>query len=71
MWEFIANKQSIDPKDNKKMLEYINYVIGQVSITHSKKDIEVDAVAEIPKEHQEFLVHCNEILTLRKTSKMR
>jgi hypothetical protein len=29
LWEFIAQKQSIDPGDNKKMLEYINYTIGQ------------------------------------------
>ena len=62
LWEFIAQKQSIDSNDNKKMLEYINYTIGQEFTTHEQDTTPASSVVvDSTNEDLEFLTHCDQI----------
>ena len=62
LWEFIAQKQSIDSNDNKKMLEYINYTIGQEFTTYEQDSIPGSSVVvDSTNEDLEFLTHCDQI----------
>lgn len=62
LWDFIAEKQGIDGTNNQKMLEYINYTIGQEFTTHAQ-DINPAClvVVDSTNEDLEFLTHCNQI----------
>lgn len=61
LWEFIAQKQSIDPSDNKKMLEYINYTIGQEFTIYAQDEPAICSVVDSTNEDLEFLTHCDQI----------
>ena len=62
LWEFIAQKQSIESNDNKKMLEYINYTIGQEFTTHEQDTTPASSVVvDSTNEDLEFLTHCDQI----------
>ena len=62
LWEFIAEKQGIDRNNNQKMLEYINYTIGQEFTTHEQDTTPASSVVvDSTNEDLEFLTHCNQI----------
>ena len=62
LWEFIAEKQGIDSNNNQKMLEYINYTIGQEFTTYAQDTTPSSSVVvDSTNEELEFLAHCNQI----------
>lgn len=62
LWEFIAEKQGIDGNNNQKMLEYINYTIGQEFTAYEQDTTPTSSVVvDNTNEDLEFLTHCDQI----------
>lgn len=59
LWDYIANTQGIDSKNNSEMLKYINNTLGLEFKEIQSEDYKLEQ--EEKSKEQNFLSHCNQI----------